>query len=358
MWCHAKLVSRGATWRWSDSYRIWTEDQSYPTRSCRRTHEGNPGYSRVPTARRREDDNDSNQESACDCLKRRKGGCRLIAPSAYIPVTGLISDESIFERGTDALLSSTAYARGESPLSHELIPSSPYLSEADDRDLHDLYGCLRAMCSLAQRSGVRIAFDAEQSWIQPCLDRLVDLLSAEFNSSGSLVVYNTYQANTRQSLDAVRRDLVRARDSGEYRSVACRIEAQALAPRAPGYVLGVKLVRGAYVTSENARAMRTGSPSKVWSTKAESDSCFDACASLLLDEVIKSVKQNRPGPSVIFATHNAKSVQKNIQQLNRAGLIGERDSAYSVDNRLRGRVVFAQLMGEMSHVGPGLTHIY
>jgi proline dehydrogenase len=113
-----------------------------------------------------------------------------------------------------------------------------------------------------------------------------------------------------------------------------------------GYILGVKLVRGAYVTSENARAKRTGTLSKVWSTKAESDSCFDACASLLLDEIIESVEQDRPGPSAIFATHNAKSVQKNIQQLNRAGLIEEKHLAYSVDDRLRGRVVFAQLMGE------------
>lgn len=67
---------------------------------------------------------------------------------------------------------------------------------------------------------------------------------------------------------------------------------------------------------------------------------------MLLDEIIESVEQDRPGPSAIFATHNANSVQKNIQQLNRAGLIEEKHLAYSVDDRLRGRVVFAQLMGE------------
>lgn len=152
-----------------------------------------------------------------------------MASSVCIAVTGLVSDESLFERGSDALLSSTAYARGESLPSHQLIPSSPHLSEADDRDLHELYDRLRYMCTLAQSSGIRIAFDAEQSWIQPCLDRLVDLLSAEFNASGSLVVYNTYQANTRQALDAVRRDLVRARDSGERQSWACKIATHARA---------------------------------------------------------------------------------------------------------------------------------
>lgn len=96
-----------------------------------------------------------------------------------------------------------------------LIPSAPVLHNDDMYTIRELYDALRSMCKLAQDYRIRIAFDAEQSWLQGCLDRLVSLLSAEFNTRGSFVVYNTYQANLRQTTEALQRDLQQARSQGE-----------------------------------------------------------------------------------------------------------------------------------------------
>lgn len=129
-------------------------------------------------------------------------------------VTGLLADEGTFERASSALRASTSYSRGEQLTSQALIPPSPTLHQEDLNTINELYKQLRQLCGLAQEHRIRIAFDAEQSWLQPCLDRMVSLLSAEFNRSETPVLYNTYQANLREIPGAIRRDLQQAKESG------------------------------------------------------------------------------------------------------------------------------------------------
>ena len=100
-------------------------------------------------------------------------------------------------------------------VSTDIVPAAPYMSRSDIATLQALYQHLRSMCSLADKSGIRLAFDAEQSWLQPCLDRIVDMLSMAFNKNGKLVVYNTYQTNLRHAEQILRRDLAQARELGE-----------------------------------------------------------------------------------------------------------------------------------------------
>lgn len=242
-------------------------------------------------------------------------------------MTGLIRDVSILERASEALQSSTAAARGQSSDGAEVAPSSPNLHESDGESLYYLHQNLRSLCSLARDQGIRLVFDAEQSWYQPCLDRLVSLLAREYNAGQRLpVVYNTYQANVQCVREVLQRDIEDARSND--------------------YPLGVKLVRGAYVDAENAHAAQTGSKSKAWSTKAETDQCYDACVRYLLQQIHSSINTLAVGPSVIFATHNIPSIQKSLKLMEDMGLCheGSSDDKLVLEAQLDGKVMYAQLL--------------
>ena len=249
-------------------------------------------------------------------------------PSDCRIVTGLVSDSAIFERATLAIQGSTASARGQKAITGDVVPPSPLLSIADEEALTQLIDHLRKLSRHARDSGIRLAFDAEQTWIQPALDRVVDILALECNTAQQLpIVYNTYQTNLRDTKEKIQRDLAYTRSAG--------------------YSLGIKLVRGAYIDAENARAKKSKSAPKVWSSKAETDACFDECAALIVDELEHSLKTGKPGPSVIFATHNVRSVQRSLRAMQSKDLLHERkDATLQLDERLQGRVTYSQLMGE------------
>lgn len=137
----------------------------------------------------------------------------LISGADGLVVTGLLADQGVFERASSAIQASTSYSRGDRSDIQTIVPSAPTLHDDDIPTIRQLYSELRKMCQLAKDHRIRIAFDAEQSWLQPCLDRLVAMLSAEFNCN-TIVIYNTYQANLKQAVEAVQRDLQQAKNSG------------------------------------------------------------------------------------------------------------------------------------------------
>lgn len=147
-------------------------------------------------------------------------------------VTGLVRDPGVFERFTEALQS------GLQILSTQLLPEPGFsddlaqrptapLRQSDITTLLAVYSHLSSLLRIASANGVRIAFDAEQSWYQPALSRLVTLLAKEFNSvakdagrdgnARAPIVYNTYQANLKETESVIRADLQRAKEEGEKR---------------------------------------------------------------------------------------------------------------------------------------------
>lgn len=115
----------------------------------------------------------------------------------------------------------------------------------------------------------------------------------------------------------------------------------------PGYNLGVKLVRGAYIDSENAHARSKKVASPVWGSKNATDQCFDRCASLVLEDIAESIKRKTPGPSLMLATHNIPSIKSSVRYLQSQGLLHQgRGRTMHVDPDLAGRLVYAQLFGK------------
>uniref|UniRef100_D8PUW4 Proline dehydrogenase n=1 Tax=Schizophyllum commune (strain H4-8 / FGSC 9210) TaxID=578458 RepID=D8PUW4_SCHCM len=191
----------------------------------------------------------------------------------------------------------------------ESIPAP--LTQADAAALAQLYSDLCRICTRARERGVRIIIDAEYSWYQPAIDALTHALSRKFNvleddpTKVQPLVYGTYQAYLRRT--------------------PAHIARAAADAHAGGYSLGVKLVRGAYHPHEvgawkaahdaisnaqnpeaNPVARMTLVPAAehppVWSTKPETDACYDRCVSMLVDLVADDVKTATSASSPISSS--------------------------------------------------------
>jgi proline dehydrogenase len=92
---------------------------------------------------------------------------------------------------------------------------------------------LGRICAAAAASNLPVLIDAEQTWVQPWID-LCSFLMALRHNHARPVVYNTYQLYLKDSYSRLQQDITRA----QSRNI----------------MLGAKLVRGAYMVSEAARA--------------------------------------------------------------------------------------------------------
>ena len=103
------------------------------------------------------------------------------------------------------------------------------------------------------------------------------------------------------------------------------------------YILGVKIVRGAYMEKERKRANDLGYPSPIQVNKAASDNDYNRALELSL--------QNINHVSICAGTHNEQSSLFLTELLERYNL--------SKDDS---RVYFAQLLGMSDHISFNLAH--
>jgi len=248
-------------------------------------------------------------------------------------VTGLIKDPLVLERATSTLESSSSYQRGNYKAGI-LFPDSPLLSDTDQKTLKDLHSALRRLCSLAKAGSVRIDLDAEQTVFQPAIDHYYRVLSTEFNKlekSGlnAPIIYNTFQCYLKSTPERIKKSLAEA--------------------KANNLSFGAKLVRGAYVDWERAEAKSKSREDPIWSTKPETDACFDSCAHLMTEEIAEDVKKNGDNPQVgvMYASHNISSIRRVLEEMRRRKLVwnDQAQGKLVIEDKMRTRVVFGQLLG-------------
>ncbi|KDN46400.1 hypothetical protein RSAG8_04344, partial [Rhizoctonia solani AG-8 WAC10335] len=227
------------------------------------------------------------------------------------------------------------------------------LTEEDIASLRTLYEDLRTVCKRAKERGIRLIFDAEHTWYQPGIDAFVLALSREFNKPSSSdrfneqpLVYATYQAYLRRTPAHLARSIQDARNFG--------------------YLLGVKLVRGAYYDQETAEHHDSGAPGyPVWTEKPQTDACYNTCAKLLINELAKYYSQSGPqgiargdwaektlhtsthtGIGILFGTHNALSCAHILENLVDAGLASRTtEDRVVLKDKVEERLCFGQLYG-------------
>jgi len=140
---------------------------------------------------------------------------------------------------------------------------------------------LQQISDAAAKTKVGVLVDAEESWIQDPVDALTMLMMDNYNKERA-VIFNTVQCYRHDRLAF----LHQSHEAAVRRN----------------FILGVKIVRGAYMEKERARAQAMGYASPIQSDKDASDRDFNLAVAYCLDHIHQI--------SMIVASHNEYSNTK------------------------------------------------
>ena len=192
----------------------------------------------------------------------------------------------------------------------ERIQSAETLSRDEVSEYRNALKRLDAICYHASKKNVSIFIDAEESWIQDSIDHLVWLMMRRYNKQ-RVVVYNTFQYYRHDRLHFLTESYDRARKEG--------------------FMLGAKLVRGAYMEKERARAQELNYEDPINPDKAATDDLYNTALRFCIDHIDTM--------AVCNASHNAESALLQVALMDKKGL------AHDHPNTL-----FSQLYGMSDNV--------
>ena len=183
-------------------------------------------------------------------------------------------------------------------------------NELEEEEWNRVRERMYRICEVARQKNIGVLLDAEETWIQDPIDRLSMELMQEFNKEKA-VVYNTLQLYRHDRL--------------EFLKISHKIAKE------QGFILGEKLVRGAYMEKERARALQMGYASPIQPDKESTDRDFDACVRYCIDNIDEI--------AMVLGSHNEKS------NLLGAHLLQERGIRHN-----HAHVHFSQLYGMSDHI--------
>jgi len=172
-----------------------------------------------------------------------------------------------------------------------------YLKAVDDlpaeerEEWHRVRLRMLKICETAATKNVGVLVDAEETWIQDPVDALTILMMDTFNKE-KVVVYNTIQHYRHDRLQFLK-------DS--YEAAAER-----------NFILGAKLVRGAYMEKERKRAAEMNYPSPIQPDKESSDRDYNAGVEFCIEHLDRI--------ALIVASHNEYSNLLAAELLQKKGL--------------------------------------
>ena len=166
------------------------------------------------------------------------------------------------------------------------------------------------VCKMAYDNKVILMIDAEESWMQDAVDRLVNEMMEKYNKEKAYI-WNTIQMYRTGRLEYMAQDLERAKSKN--------------------YFLGYKFVRGAYMEKERERAAEKNYPDPIQPTKEATDDNYNAAVDFVLE--------NLDRVAAFFGTHNEKSTELAIDKMKTLGLAHD-------DERLH----FGQLYGMSDNI--------
>ena len=171
---------------------------------------------------------------------------------------------------------------------YKVIESLP---EAESAEWQRAVGRLTRICETGAKKKVGVLIDAEETWIQDPVDAMTILMMDSYNKKEA-VVFNTLQLY-RHDRFAFLKDSYQAAIERDF-------------------VLGAKLVRGAYMDKERQRAADMGYPSPIQADKESSDRDYNASIEFCIDHLDHI--------SLIVASHNEYSNLVTTQLLDKKGL--------------------------------------
>jgi proline dehydrogenase len=179
----------------------------------------------------------------------------------------------------------------EGTLMKRFLKAVEELNHSEKEEWHHVRYRMMRICEAAAEKKIGVLVDAEETWIQDPVDALTILMMDTFNK-GRVVVYNTIQHYRHDRLQFLK-------DS--YEAAVER-----------NFVLGAKLVRGAYMEKERKRAAEKGYPSPIQPDKESGDKDYNAGVAFCIEHL------DRIG--LIVASHNEYSNLYATQLLLQKGL--------------------------------------
>ncbi|RAK02499.1 L-proline dehydrogenase [Larkinella arboricola] len=198
----------------------------------------------------------------------------------------------------------------------EKVQAGDTLTDAEQEAYERVQQRVDALCRRASERSIRIFIDAEESWIQDTIDALAYTMMDRYNRQ-QCIVYNTYQLYRSDSLGNLKKSVQTARNKG--------------------YLLGAKLVRGAYLEKERIRAYEGEYLDPIHHTKAETDRDFN--------EAVDFCMANRDIVSICLGTHNEYSCQYCISHMQELRLAPNDPHIW-----------FAQLLGMSDNISYNLAN--
>ncbi|SHL71925.1 L-proline dehydrogenase [Chitinophaga jiangningensis] len=198
----------------------------------------------------------------------------------------------------------------------EKMHSKAVLSAEEQQEFDRVRQRVHAIAEAAAKNNVGILVDAEESWIQQPVDDLTDEMMALFNKK-KVIIFNTFQLYRHDRLEFLKISLDKAVKAG--------------------YLLGAKLVRGAYMEKENKRAAEMGYPTPIQPSKAATDKDYNEAVTYCLDNLDKL--------GLFIGTHNEDSCMLAARLLHEKGLPHNHE-----------HISFSQLLGMSDNITFNLAH--
>ncbi|MBL0012310.1 MAG: proline dehydrogenase family protein [Flavobacterium sp.] len=199
---------------------------------------------------------------------------------------------------------------------YEKVGSKNTLTSEEEIEWNKVKERFEIICKTAHEKDVALLIDAEESWMQDAADDLVEAMMRKYNKE-KVIVFNTLQMYRWDRMDYLKKLHERAKSDG--------------------FFIGMKLVRGAYMEKENARAAEKGYPTPICASKQATDDNYNIAVDYMMQYI---------DHMAIFAgTHNEESSYK-LMEMQQANGIAKDDK----------RIWYGQLYGMSDNISYNLAN--
>jgi len=181
-------------------------------------------------------------------------------------------------------------------------------SESELAEWERVRSRMKKICERASTKKIAVLVDAEETWIQDPVDVLCIQMMADYNTE-RVTVYNTVQLYRHDRLSFLK-DMLEA-------------------AQLKNFILGVKLVRGAYMEKERARAVEKNYASPIQPDKEATDRDYNAAVAFCIEHVehIACIVASHNDYSNLYATEllRGKGLPFNHPHIHFSQLFGMSD---------------------------------
>jgi len=198
----------------------------------------------------------------------------------------------------------------------EKITKKENLNKQELEEKKEFESRVNEICKIAFELKVSLFIDAEESWIQGAIDEIVMEMMKKFNGEKTWI-FNTLQLYRKDRISYLKKILSDAKNKN--------------------YLIGLKLVRGAYHKQEIERADHLDYPCPVHKKKEDTDKDFNLAQKICIENIGRI--------SFCSATHNEESAAYLTNLISQQNL-----------KKNDKRILFSQLLGMSDHITYNLAN--